>query len=40
MIDEEHYTTLKKKKPEPKAETPGLLDELEAQGFRPFGYEW
>ena len=40
MIEPEKHITLKKKKPEPKAETPGLLDELEAQGFRPFGYEW
>ena len=40
MIEPEKYITLKKQKPEPKAETPGLLDELEAQGFRPFGYEW
>ena len=40
MIEPEHYKKMKRKKPEPKQETPGLVDELEAQGFRPFGYEW
>ena len=24
----------------PPARTPGLVEKLEAQGFRPFGYEW
>ena len=40
MIEQENYKPLKKKKNEPKTETPGLVDELEALGFRPFGYEW
>ena len=41
MIDESDYKLpgSEPKRP-PKHETPGLIEELEAMEFRPFGVEW
>ena len=41
MIDEQDYRLpgLESKR-QPKHETPGLIEELEAMEFRPFDVEW
>ena len=39
MIDEE-FKYAEPTPPPPPPDDPELVKELEAQGFRPFGYEW
>lgn len=38
--DDESMIRTEPRKPTPPPPTPGLVEELEALGFRPFGYEW
>lgn len=42
MIDEDFRFADPKDDPrnQPRTQTPGLVELLEAQGFRPFGVEW
>ncbi len=42
MIDEDFRFADPRQDPrnKPHTETPGLVEQLEAQGFRPFGEEW
>ena len=40
MINDDESMIRTEPKPTPPPPTPGLVEKLEAQGFRPFGYEW
>jgi hypothetical protein len=40
MISDDESMIRTEPKPTPPQPTPGLVEKLEALGFRPFGYEW
>ena len=40
MIPDEESMIRTEPLPAPPPPTPGLVEKLEALGFRPFGYEW
>ena len=40
MLSDYEKVIRTKPNPTPPPPTPGLVELLESQGFRPFGYEW